>query len=95
VIFIHFSSHELQVVRDAIGQMGWDTNSVTQHLRTKWYWRSRPIIDNAMTQLPLSQERGITVPIVTATRPPPAKWRKLLLAWKRRSAPKHRKMTTC
>jgi hypothetical protein len=71
-------THELQVARDAIGQMGWDTNSVTQYLRTKRYWRSRPIIDNAMTQPRLSQERGVNVPIVTTARSVKtiARWRK-------------------
>ncbi|CAM0136710.1 unnamed protein product [Umbelopsis sp. WA50703] len=71
-------THELQVARDAIGQMGWDTNSVNQYLRTKRYWRSRPIIDNAMTQPRLSQERGVNVPIVTTARSVKtiARWRK-------------------
>ncbi|KAI8579618.1 hypothetical protein K450DRAFT_241848 [Umbelopsis ramanniana AG] len=56
----------LQVVREAIGAMGWSTANIVRFLHTKRFWLSSEIIENAIQRLKTTQEQGVRVPIVTA-----------------------------
>ncbi|KAG2186651.1 hypothetical protein INT44_002875 [Umbelopsis vinacea] len=61
-------THELQIIREAIGAMGWSTPNIVQFLRTKQFWRSPTVIAQAIIRIQTTQEQGVSVPIVTTAQ---------------------------
>ncbi|KAI9290189.1 hypothetical protein BC943DRAFT_356006 [Umbelopsis sp. AD052] len=61
-------THELEIIREAIGAMGWSTPNIVQFLRTKQSWKSPNVIAQAIIRIQTTQEQGVSVPIATTAR---------------------------